>query len=180
MHIEYLQNMNVGATMTISLIQNDELWGLIACHHETTKYPSHQVRNLCNFLGAFFSRELYHRKQLDEYRHEVQINNIANRIKPVFLLKLEDALTQLEEMQKDLLEMIGASGFAISYQGKSKIMGDTPNPDQIQSLAKWLAHRALDHVYHSSSLSLQYPAASDFVPVAADNQDYMMWFRPVW
>ena len=56
-HIEYLQNMGVGASMSISLIRDQKLWGLIACHHYSPKQVAYEVREACEFLGQVMSVE---------------------------------------------------------------------------------------------------------------------------
>ncbi len=45
-HLEYLKNMGVTASMSISLMQDNQLWGLIACHHCAPKYMSYQTRTV--------------------------------------------------------------------------------------------------------------------------------------
>lgn len=51
LHIEYLHNMGVSASMSISLMQNQELWGLISCHHNTPKQVPYEIRTVCEFIG---------------------------------------------------------------------------------------------------------------------------------
>ena len=43
-HLSYLRNMGVRATLTMSIVIDGKLWGLIACHHHAPKVPPHQVR----------------------------------------------------------------------------------------------------------------------------------------
>lgn len=57
-HVEYLNNMGVTASMSISLLKDRQLWGLIACHHSTPKYISYETRTICEFLGQIMSLEL--------------------------------------------------------------------------------------------------------------------------
>ena len=58
-HREYLRNMGVGASMSISLLDEDrKLWGLIACHHYDRKFLSHEVRRTCDFLGQALSWQI--------------------------------------------------------------------------------------------------------------------------
>src|SRR5690606_22244188 len=46
-HIQYLENICVEASMSISIMQDNKLWGLIACHHKSSLYLSHSIRVLC-------------------------------------------------------------------------------------------------------------------------------------
>lgn len=189
MHIEYLQNMGVGATVTISLIHNNELWGLITCHHETKKYVPHRVRNLCNFLGEFFSRELYQRQQLDAYETELRLKSLSTRIAAIFIGESTPAkiMEQLEQEQSALLALMNATGAAIRYGNHLALYGQSPTAQQAIELAAWAKDQAADHVYHTSklphafALAAEYKAAAAgmlYLALSAGHQDFIMWFRP--
>ncbi|QUL52313.1 diguanylate cyclase [Paenibacillus tritici] len=189
LHIEYLQNMGVGATTTISLIQNNQLWGLITCHHHSPKYVPHRIRNLCNFLGAFFSSELYRRQQLDSYQTELELRTKAMRIVDIFTVNTSSTrvIEQLGEEEQTLLDLMEASGAAVCYQDKLMLYGATPSQEQVRELAGWLAGQAKDYTYCTSRLSLEYEPAKAYKNIASGviylaltpgDQNYMIWFRP--
>lgn len=189
LHIEYLQNMGVGATVTISLIHDNQLWGLITCHHYSARYVPHRVRNLCNFLGAFFSNELFQRQQLDDYQAEINSREVATRIVNIFIGNTSRArvVEELQGEQETILRLMNASGAAICYQDKLLLFGETPTNGQIRELAGWLAGQAEDHSYHTSKLSLEYETAKRYQDVASGviyvaispgHHNYMLWFRP--
>ncbi|MGQ8875385.1 GAF domain-containing protein [Paenibacillus sp. TSA_86.1] len=189
LHIEYLQNMGVGATVTISLIHDNQLWGLITCHHYSARYVPHRVRNLCNFLGAFFSNELFQRQQLDDYQAEIKSRETAARLVNIFIGNTSPArvLEELQAEQETLLDLMNASGAAICYQDKLLMFGETPTNGQIRELAGWLAEQAEDHSYHTSRLSLEYETAKRYqgtasgviyVAISPGHHNYMLWFRP--
>jgi light-regulated signal transduction histidine kinase (bacteriophytochrome) len=50
-HIEYLQNMGVGASMSVSIVINGRLWGLIACHHMAPKRVPYSIRMAADVLA---------------------------------------------------------------------------------------------------------------------------------
>lgn len=54
-HLEYMRNMGVVASMTISLIIDGKLWGLIACHHKSKMVPSVKIINECEYIGKIVS-----------------------------------------------------------------------------------------------------------------------------
>ncbi|MGD1806843.1 GAF domain-containing protein [Dapis sp. BLCC M126] len=58
-HIEYLKNIRVSASMSISLVNQNKLWGLIACHHYSPKYINYETRKVGGFLGQFLSAHLF-------------------------------------------------------------------------------------------------------------------------
>ncbi|WP_340023770.1 diguanylate cyclase [Paenibacillus sp. FSL K6-1096] len=189
LHIEYLQNMGVGATTTISLINNNKLWGLITCHHYSPRYVPHRIRNLCNFLGAFFSSELFQRQQLDNYQTELEVRTKAMRIVDIFTghTSSSSIIEQLVEEEQTLLELMEASGAAVCYQDKLMLFGATPSREQVRELAGWLSGKAKDYTYCTSKLSLEYESAKAYKNTASGviylaltpgHQNYMIWFRP--
>ncbi|MEZ0131436.1 GAF domain-containing protein, partial [Flavobacterium sp. LBUM151] len=67
-HVQYLKNMGVGATLTISLIHHGRLWGLIACHHYSAKNISPEIRLAAKLQGQFISSQIDLRQSTDEYQ----------------------------------------------------------------------------------------------------------------
>ena len=66
-HIEYLQNMGVHASMSISLLRHGRLWGLIACHHYAGPHlPPFGTRAAAEFLGSTLSLRLVDRFEDDQ------------------------------------------------------------------------------------------------------------------
>lgn len=51
-HIEYLKNIDVAASMSVSIVVAGKLWGLIACHHRTAHRVSYAVRMACDVLAG--------------------------------------------------------------------------------------------------------------------------------
>lgn len=189
LHIEYLQNMGVQATMTISLIHGGKLWGLITCHHNSVKYVSHRLRNLCNFLGAFFSNELYQRQQLDDYQEEIELKTKVNRLSAIFIghTDASEVVKRLQQEEKELLGLMSASGAAVCYKGEMTLFGAVPERREVEKLASWMSQQAQNHVYHTSRLSKEYePAAAYkhlasgamYLALAADDSEFIIWFRP--
>ncbi|WP_281257705.1 sensor domain-containing diguanylate cyclase [Paenibacillus donghaensis] len=175
--------------MTISLIHDNKLWGLITCHHYSPKYITHRVRNLCNFLGSFFSNELFQRQQLDDYQSELELRKSASRIAQIFIgnSSFVRVMEELQEEEQTLLSLMGASGAAVSYQDKLLLYGDTPAPEQVRELSGWLVGKAQDYSYHTSRLSLEYDTAKAYkekasgvmyLAISPGQQNYIMWFRP--
>ena len=58
-HIEYLTNMGVTASLVISLIHRGQLWGLISGHHYSgPKRVPLATRTLCEFLAQALSLQV--------------------------------------------------------------------------------------------------------------------------
>ena len=43
-HLQYLKNMGVRASLSLSIVVDDKLWGLFACHHYSPRRPSFERR----------------------------------------------------------------------------------------------------------------------------------------
>ena len=79
-HVEYLQNMGVATSMCISLVKNQKLWGLIACHHNSPKNVPYQIRAACEFLGQTMSLELAHQKNHEDYDYRLELQSFKSQI----------------------------------------------------------------------------------------------------
>ncbi len=78
-HIEYLENMGVTASMSISILQNHQLWGLIACHHCSPKYIPYHIRTVCEFIGQVMSTELMNKKVSEDREHKRYLKSLQTQ-----------------------------------------------------------------------------------------------------
>ncbi|MBU2665545.1 GAF domain-containing protein [Actinoplanes bogorensis] len=65
-HLEYLRNIEVTSSMSVSLLDGGRLWGLIACHGRHAKALSPQTRAACEFFGVALSLHLAALRERDE------------------------------------------------------------------------------------------------------------------
>ena len=70
-HIQYLKNMGVGASASVSIVRNGVLWGLIACHNRSPKYLSYDVRSACDALAGSLSRQIRAIDEAERYRERL-------------------------------------------------------------------------------------------------------------
>ena len=83
-HLRYLQNMGVKATMTISLLKDGDLWGMVSCHHDMPLVPPVELRRMTSLLCALLAEVAVVR--LDTVLHQETVDKT---------LRFRDALTQL-------------------------------------------------------------------------------------
>jgi len=57
-HLEYLRNMKVSSSMTISIIVGEQLWGMLACHHTTPRHVGWSTRSVCELLVKIFGSHI--------------------------------------------------------------------------------------------------------------------------
>ncbi|HEU4496031.1 MAG TPA: GAF domain-containing protein, partial [Flavobacterium sp.] len=185
-HVQYLQNMGVGATLTISLIHKKKLWGLVACHHYSAKNITPEIRLAAQLQGHFITSQIDVRQSNEEYETVRKSNDALERISAYDLSAKEESF---EAVLQDgaLLELCNAAGAAILYKSKIYTSGLVPESEHISKLAQWLA----GYTAHSSLLSdklIDYlPDAADFCKEASgiiyhalssENNDCIIWFRP--
>ena len=184
-HLEYLRNMRVGASMSISLLREGELWGLIACHHATPRHIPYEVRIACEFLGQAFSVQLGAVAEDEDRMRSVQITAAGAALLDR-MAGAEDWVRVLSDEQSGLLELVGARGAAIRWGGEWVRVGNTPGPDELTTLARWLGTLP-GEVIHTDRLPELFPdlstladRASGVLAVALRPQagDYLIWFRP--
>ncbi|WP_016872562.1 ATP-binding protein [Chlorogloeopsis fritschii PCC 9212] len=188
LHIQYLKNMGVGASMSISLIVEQKLWGLIACHHYSPKQIAYEVRTACEFLGQVMSSQIPYLEANEDQDYKLYLKSIQNKlIEYVFAENnFENNFTDgLLKHQPNLLNLAQANGAAIWFNGDCKVIGNTPEREEIQALVEWLAQTMSQNVFQTNSLPLLYPQAETFKEVASgllaiaiSANQYILWFRP--
>ena len=186
LHLEYLRNMGTAATMTISLIHQNRLWGMITCHHLTPRLVSYELRELCQFIGKTFSALLPSKLQHDEDDYQMSIHTQQARLfehvsaHPNFV----DGLHQEAPTVKDIFECGGA---AICFDDDMVTVGATPTEPQIREMIAWLQSNAKTDVFHTNSYAALNPAglvvratASGFIAASLTDApgNYLLWFRP--
>jgi diguanylate cyclase (GGDEF)-like protein len=132
-HIEYLQNMGVGASLAISLIPSGELWGMIVGHHRIQLHLPPESRAFCDLLGQLISLLIGVAKQADEatdYREKKSLLDLLS-------LHLDrDLLTDngLAASTHTLLALVQADGAVVRLGGQIALLGETPALDQSAAL----------------------------------------------
>lgn len=188
-HIKYLKNMGVAASMSVSLLVRGELWGLIACHNSQPKPICYEAQETCAHLGQILSREVRVREELER----ASVARRLDRAREAALQALrasDKPLDVLLALGPDLQGIVRSDGMAAKSQGIVVTNGDTPTEEQVQKLADWLEDRihGID-CFSTDRLAENYPEASTFAPNAhglvavvlpGDSPLVLIWFRPEW
>ncbi|MEO1561066.1 MAG: ATP-binding protein, partial [Cyanobacteria bacterium J06632_19] len=183
-HIEYLHNMGVGASLTISLIKDGRLWGLIACHHQTPKFVSYELRKACEFLGRMIFNEIYSREETEDYDYRMKLTYIQSTLID-YMSQEDNFIAGLVKNQPNLLDLTSAQGAAICFGGNYTLVGETPKEEEINNLVTWLQKNGDEEVFHTNSLPELYADAEKFKNIASGllaipigKRNYVLWFRP--
>ncbi len=187
LHLRYLENMGVRASMSISLLERARLWGLVACHHQSPLFVPYETRLACELFGevlAWQSSLLGERE-----RATARARASGAHVTIVHRMSTQGIMAGLMKGPPDVLDLVRAGGAALWHDGAATTLGKTPPPDQLSRLVTWLrTSRALDGgVYHVDCLARVSPIGPDIKDVAsgvlaisfAEESDYvLLWFRP--
>ena len=197
-HREYLRNMGIDASMSISIIHRDKLWGLIACHHYSPRRLPRHLRAVCELFGSMFSMQLEVREKAQQF----ELRLASRMVLQSLMLNLAGAddyaagLTQqspnpLDYIQGGSIGTAGGSkgGVAVCVKGQLTFLGSTPDKAQIEQMVPWLdSHMPQSNgIYATDRLGEVWAPARAFTALASgllvisvsdDLSDYIMWFRP--
>jgi|GEM_PF-399868 len=165
-HLEYLKNMNVMASMSTRIIHREKLWGLIACHHRTEKYLSFEECSILEFLSNIISSKLSSVINLSSHDKNIKLNSLYNQLAE-HIGSDDNLITALKLNNKSLLSMLGADSVAICWRGEIETIGKTPQIEEIKKIRDWLTTKELSKVFHSDSLTQIFDEASVFADVAS-------------
>ena len=185
-HLEYLKNMGVSASMTISLVKDKKLWGLIACHHQSVKFVPYELRTVCEFLGQVLSLEMPSKEDKENLAYEMKLKTIQSKFVE-FIPQTEDFVDSLAKSESNLLDLVGASGVAVFWEDHFIALGKTPEKADIQNIIQWVESKFHNDIFYTDSLPKIYSDAERFKDVASGllalsisktQKSYILWFRP--
>lgn len=184
-HLEYMRNMGQMASMSISIMKGQKLWGLIACHNPEPLYLRYDVRVAAEFVGQMVSTQIIAREETTESDYRLQLKAIYDE-----LLgrggSFNNVLSTLKSNASNLLALVDAPGAALVFDETISLVGTTPSLSQVQGLVTWL-NKKDESLFSSSALSKEYPPAADFVDRGAGilavqiphvRSGMIIWFRP--
>ncbi|RFS14979.1 ATP-binding protein [Emticicia sp. C21] len=185
-HVEYLKNIGVGATLTISLLHEGKLWGLIACHHYSYKYIDHYTRIAAQLQGHFLTSQIQVREMAEEYTVATNINRSLETLLNL-TFKPERAALQDLVSQPQILEIANAGGVAVILNDIVYKAGKTPDDDSILKITAFAKKKASKGFFSTASLPDIMPEAVEWCTTASGilyyqlgvvHDETIVWFRP--
>ncbi len=185
-HIQYLKNMKVASSFSISILAHGQLWGLIACHNYSPKFIDYKARAGTKLLGQILSSAIEYRQD-EEDSEKISAFKLASTEINSYLSKeisLKDALTKNNFTIKDVTH---AQGAAVIFEGEITTVGNTPSNEEIIELVNWIVGNVQDPVYHTNKLLEIFPSASQYKTSAAgilvtiiskELREMIIWFKP--
>jgi len=185
-HLEYLGNMAVRATLTMSLIVDDKLWGMLVCHHSTPKKISAELRAFCDVVSQLMSALLRKVSTAEELSLQMSDRHVIARISED-VYAAGDVTEGLLRQPGALLGLMSARGVYLRCDGKTSMVGDTPPPEAVASILAVLGHPPTGGIFCSAEAGIPGgPAAACpgvasgimVMPISNRPGDQLVWFRP--
>lgn len=184
-HIEYLRNMGVGASLSISIVVDGRLWGLIACHHYGPRLPTFAQRSAAELFGQIFSMMLESRERAETAAYEGKARQVADRLLAA-VAQDHDLLSDARWLGDIIFDTIPADGVAVYVDGAMRFAGLTPDAPALAAIVTMLNQAAAGQVYTTDCLSRVLPEAAAYadrgagilaIPLSRRPRDYVVLFR---
>ena len=185
-HIEYLKNMEVCASMSTRIVQDGRLWGLIACHHRTPKHLAYESYFVFELISGVISAKIAAVQKADSAAHQTELSQTYQRLLQTIYLQ-KNLSGMLRQNGEDLLDLLKADGAALIVNKQITLLGKTPSPQQVENLLFWLRSNDVSRLFHQANLSDSYADAEQFtatasglmaLPVQPERGTYVLAFRP--
>jgi chemotaxis family two-component system sensor kinase Cph1 len=190
MYTEYLANMGVAASLTMPILRDGELWGLIACHHDTpTRFP-YPIRAACELLAQVASLQLKSAEHAEQLTYRLKLEHVHQQL--VASSARQGDLLTLTAHQPSLLDAIESGGAALHHMNRWWCVGRVPEAAQLDKLAAWLYEQpemesASRPVFSTDAWACVCPAAVGLEHIASGvlaaallrhRRGLLLWFRP--
>lgn len=187
LHLQYLQNMGVTATLVASLVREGRLWGLVACHHYSTKSVTYDMRAACELISEVVSTRVSALENRAQVEAELFVRELENGL-VVAATETGDWRDALfTDPSAQLLAPFEANGAALFYEGDIITAGTTPDRTELRALAAWLEEHMREPLFQTSALpklneelAPLAPEATGVLAIELSRRDaeYLVWFRP--
>ena len=185
-HIQYLKNMGVSATLVISLVVGGKLWGLVACHHYSSRIIHYELRAVCEVLAETIATRIAALESYLQVQAEFSVRRLEQRMIEA-ISRDGDWQAALFESPSALLQPLSASGAALLFEGQTLTVGNVPSTQDLKAIGQWLDEQRPAETVSTTRLSTETPMFSALKPIASgllakplsqSPGEYLIWFRP--
>lgn len=189
-HLKYMQNMGVKASLSISLVIDNQLWGLIACHHNTPRRVSHLQRLAYEALGQQLAVRLRAAELAGVHSRVQNLSRVSAQVITA-MAAADNSARGAASAEKSLLAMVAADGVVLEIEGERIAAGATLPTGCLEKLLPFLAARAgagpepwrTDHLVATPGLPfegescLETAAGVMYLPLPGHDGNFVLWFR---
>lgn len=184
-HLQYLKNMGVAASASMSIVNDNMLWGLIACHHHEPRALSLTTRLACQTVASALARQVKARDERQLFRERIRLRGHEDMV--IARLGPDERLGEFfAGSGKELAELLQADGFA-AVQGQDLFCtGQCPDEADVRAVADFVREPGAIRPIVTSSLSGLMTEAKAYADMASgllavtmstEVPTILMWFR---
>ncbi|MCM3882556.1 SpoIIE family protein phosphatase [Frankia sp. R82] len=183
-HLEYLRNMGVTASMSISLLRDGRLWGLIACHHYSGAHePGYEVCAAAEFLGHLFSLRLVAREEEQHLAASLASRRVLDQLVAAAQREGASLADQLAAETVNLSHLIDCSGAVVAVDGEYRTVGEVPPRAVARAVFDTLG--AQSEILACDAVPVELPQFAGYRDIACgmlafrlSRDEGVAWFRP--
>ena len=185
-HLQYMRNMGTMSSMSLSIVCEGRLWGLISAHHAEPFTVPYLIRTACDLLTRLVSTQLMSLRTSENLKQMVHFHEVQRRILTQMAAE-NDYTAAMANQMSDIVQITDAAGAALLIDGQQVVFGQTPGDEDLSRLAEWMGCKPDVDIFESSDLSQHLEWADGIAAVASGvlairishiPQSYIMWFRP--
>jgi light-regulated signal transduction histidine kinase (bacteriophytochrome) len=185
-HLEYMRNMGTRSSMSISIVCEGKLWGLISGHHAEARSVPYLVRSACDLLTKMVSSQLMAFRTASKLEKMVHFHAVQ-RTMLTHMAGEKDYVEAIAAQMDSLTQVTDAAGAAMMIDGRYAGHGHTPGEKVVRKLAGWLNSQPELNLFESHQVQKELPWTDEIGDMASGllairisdvRQSYLMWFRP--
>lgn len=180
-HNQYLANMKVRSSMSISINAYDNLWGLISCHwygDEGMRVPF-PIRKLCRLVGDTVARNIERISRTSNLQARAMMNSVP---------KEADPSKYIVGTSEDLLHLFHADHGVLSIGNETKLFGGERNTQEVLALVEYIRQREVTSIVSSHDIQKDFPdfnyqpgqnriSGLLYLPINSNGRDFIMFLR---
>ncbi|MBK9502030.1 MAG: GAF domain-containing protein [Leptospiraceae bacterium] len=186
-HLEYLRNMGIVTSMSISLTAEKKLWGLFICHSLEKLVPSTFIRNYLSIFSKSVFRQIdllnKHRESLEEIKIQELFTNLIQKLNSV---SLDNIINVFEKHIHLLMKEFESDGLYLQFNNKSLSIGIIPEKAILEKIIFILSTEFAGKFFFTNDLQKSFPdkltnpdKANGIlsIPLSSNKNDRIIWFR---
>lgn len=183
-HLEYLENFNVQSSFSISIVVNNQLWGLVSCHNNVPKHIPINIRKQCEVLTRMARISYVNFKFDEQLKFQEKFQKVMVKLKEELLVQDHDDYSI--DNYVPLLNFTKADGVAYVKNDKVQTYSNTPSEQEIKNIRDWAKSNQINELFFSHTFFIDYhdqlnitnrSAGVAFRFLDSDYEHFIIWFK---
>lgn len=185
-HLEYMRNMGTGASMSVSIMVEGKLWGLLSCHSAGPQLVPQAIRETCDLAAQSLAMRIGGLERGEKAARTVELKQTTSALLEA-MASADDWIKALAQTPELLLAQVSAAGALIVDEDQLVRLGKTPDVDDARRLVAWLRDHSKDDVKVTEHLCTEFPRAEPMAETASGilairiselRPTWLIWCRP--